>query len=131
MQIEKDTNAMLCMKTGSSKNPKDCTKLNTRNGSDHRMCERMGVTQALDHTWYQSQQITGMATTHVREMGAAHALNHMKYQHQPELEGHIAYERTGCYPDAQSHAPCQQGLAQQQTTTDQGFSQQDVNKARK
>ncbi|KZV41821.1 hypothetical protein F511_37371 [Dorcoceras hygrometricum] len=51
MQIEQDKNAMLYMRTGSSKDPKDCTKLNTRTGSDHRMCERMGAIQTLDHTW--------------------------------------------------------------------------------
>ncbi|KZV35738.1 CTD small phosphatase-like protein 2 [Dorcoceras hygrometricum] len=93
MQIEKDINEMICMRTGSSKDPKYCTKLNTRTRSGHRMCERMGVTQALDHTRYQSQQITGMTATHVREMGAAHALNHTKYQ--LEQKGHNACERMG------------------------------------
>ncbi|KZV56229.1 protein MLO [Dorcoceras hygrometricum] len=64
-------------------------------------------------------------------MGATHALNHIKHQNQSELDGHIAYERTGSYPGAQSHAPCQQGLSQQQKTTVSGVSQQAVNKARK
>ncbi|KZV47741.1 hypothetical protein F511_40158 [Dorcoceras hygrometricum] len=56
--------------------------------------------------------ISGMAANHVREMGAAHALNHTKYQHQLGLKGHVACERIGSYPSAHSYASCQQGLAQ-------------------
>ncbi|KZV49200.1 pentatricopeptide repeat-containing protein mitochondrial [Dorcoceras hygrometricum] len=69
------------MSEGSSKDPKDCTWLNTRTGSDHRMCERMEVTQAIDHTWYQSQQNTGMAATHdnIHKTDASHSIEVTAY----------------------------------------------------
>ncbi|KZV39705.1 hypothetical protein F511_26707 [Dorcoceras hygrometricum] len=75
---------MLCMRTGRSVDPQDCTKLNAKTGSGHQKCDRMGVTQALDHTWYQPQIDYRDGRNSCERMGATQALNHMKYQHKLE-----------------------------------------------